>query len=758
MSRVLLAVSLLCLVVAPGVFAQALPAPTNLTAEQINDFGVSVRLTWQAPDSIMAFRVYRSANDTNHYQPIGGTNAGTGRTFTDHMVMVGTRYFYFVRALRGNLMSDPSNVADILITPPPPPPPPPTPTNLTATLVPGGLGWHGPGVQLMWNGGVGPWTYRIFRSADDTSHFMMGGSTRDTSFLDFEVQAGTHYFYYVKAFGMNGGESGRSNFADIVVVAPPRIQGTIRGTVIDDSTMAPIRNVFMQFFRLSGPSINCFPVVVTDSLGHYSALLDTGRYIVRANPRCEHNTTCYRPEYYNNCPEPSCATVITVAESSMFVANFGLSRPTPPTFATVSGSVKDTLNQPIRRARVSLIRTVRQMNFLASLGFVPGTGDEEFNLEGVGRTRGVIWTGWADSLGNYQARVIEGQSYFALASKEGFLPQYFDHKATVETADTIFVTRDTSGINFNLSVRPVPNNSVSGNVRDSSGTGVVSRIVLLPARFGHPGPAVTRYFHTDSLGNYTITGVEAGQYFVLAIPFSDFAPGFYKANACGIIHIQDADTVNITGNVTGINICVADVEHNGLTVLRGTIRSTANSPVVGVRVTGLDMAGNIAAIGMTDARGMYELDAVAPGLVTVSADREGYNAAQLPVTVTVNTYSMDNVNITMTPSSVTSVGDPGAVPTSFALNQNYPNPFNPTTQVSYALSAPGVVSLQIYNVLGQVVATLVNGNSAAGTFNVTWNGKDDLGRPAASGVYIYRLHATSGTTEFTQARKMLLLK
>ena len=121
-------------------------------------------------------------------------------------------------------------------------------------------------------------------------------------------------------------------------------------------------------------------------------------------------------------------------------------------------------------------------------------------------------------------------------------------------------------------------------------------------------------------------------------------------------------------------------------------------------------------------------------------------------------YAMDNVNLTMTPSSVTSVGDPGAILTSFALNQNYPNPFNPTTQITYALAAPGVVSLQIYNVLGQVVATLVNGNSGAGTFNVTWNGKDDLGRPAASGVYIYRLHATAGTTEFTQARKMLLLK
>ena len=754
MTRVLLG-SLLCLVFVAGAFAQTPPAPTNLVAVQFNDFGLSVKLTWDSADSMVTYRVYRSVNDTNHYENIGGTIPGVGRIFFDRMVNVGTQYFYFVRAVRGNTMSGRSNVADILIAPPPPPP---TPTNLTASLVPGGPGFHGPGVNLLWDGGEGPWTYRVFRSENDTMHFENAGSTHDTSFIDFDVHAGVHYFYYVRAFGVNGGESDPSNVADIIVVAPPRIQGTIRGTVIDDTAGAPIADVFMQFFRVSGPWWSCSPPVVTDSLGHYSALLDTGRYIVRANPRCEHSSSCYRPEYFDNCTEPSCATVIAVAESSVFVANFGLSRPTPPTFAYVSGTVWDTLNQPVRRARVSLIRTVREMNYLASLGFTPGDGPEEFDLEGVGRTRGVVWTGWTDSLGNYRARVIAGKDYFALASKEGFLPQYFNHKATVETADTILVSGDTSGINFNLAVRPVPNNSVSGSVRDSSGTGVISRVLLLPARFGHPGPSITRYFHTDSLGNYSITGVEAGQYFVLAIPFAGFAPSFYKANGCGIIHVNDADTVNVTGNISGINICVVNVQHNGLTVVRGTIRSTSNAAIAGVRVTALDAQGEVAGIGMTDTRGMYELDAIAPGLVTVVADREGYTGTELPVTVNLNVYSMDNVNIAMSPSSVTSVGNPGVVPATFALDQNYPNHFNPDTRISYALSAPSVVLLKVYNVLGQEVATLFNGNSPAGTFQVVWNGKDDLGRAVSSGVYIYRLRATAGSAEFNQTRKMLLLK
>ena len=82
MTRVLL-VCMLCLVVVAGVFAQTPPVPTNLAAVQINDFGVQVKLTWDSSDSLVTYRVYRSTNDTNHYQNIGGTTPGVGRIFYD---------------------------------------------------------------------------------------------------------------------------------------------------------------------------------------------------------------------------------------------------------------------------------------------------------------------------------------------------------------------------------------------------------------------------------------------------------------------------------------------------------------------------------------------------------------------------------------------------------------------------------------------------------------------------------------------------
>jgi hypothetical protein len=755
MTRVLLS-SLLYLLVAVTVFAQAPPAPTNLTAEQINigNTTPTVKLMWQSGAGNWGFRVYRSVNDTSHFQSLGTVNM---TTFYDHMVAVGTRYFYFVKAVSGNLMSERSNVVDILISAPPPPTPPPTPTDLTATLLPGGPNTWGVAVKLNWSAPRGQWDFRVYRSPNDTSHFMSAGSKRDTFLVDHGVVPGIRYFYYVKSVAGNL-QSGRSNVVDILVVAPPRPRGVIQGTVIDDSTSAPIRGVHMQFFRLAGPTLNCPPPVFTDSLGHYVALLDTGSYIVRANAMCSHNTQCYRSEYYDNCPQPSCATVIAVTESSSSTANFGLSRPTPPNYAYVSGTVMDSLNNPVRYARVSLIRTVQEMNYLASLGFVPGTGEEELDLDGVGHTRGVVWNGWSDSLGHYRARVISDHKYLALASKAGYLPQYFDHKPTVETADTIFVAHDTTGIDFNLLVRAVPNNSVSGRVVDSSNVGVPSRIVLLPVRNIHPSVHGIRYGHTDSLGNYTLAGIEAGHYFVLAMPFSNYAAAFYKANGCGIIRIQDADTVDVTGNVTGIDVCVNPVHHNGLTLIRGTVWSIDNSIIAGVRIVALDTQGEVASIGITDARGMYELNAVAPGLVTIIADCQGFSATEVTLMVNANVYNLDNVNVTMSPSSPTSIGDVGVVPEKFALDQNYPNPFNPDTKISYSLSAPSVVTLAVFNILGQEVATLVNGNSAAGTFQVVWNGKDNLGRAVSSGVYMYKLHATAGSTEFLQTRKMLLLK
>ncbi len=94
------------------------------------------------------------------------------------------------------------------------------------------------------------------------------------------------------------------------------------------------------------------------------------------------------------------------------------------------------------------------------------------------------------------------------------------------------------------------------------------------------------------------------------------------------------------------------------------------------------------------------------------------------------------------------------VPRTFALHQNYPNPFNAATVIKYDLPRPSQVRIDVYNILGQTVATLVDGHQPAGYHQALWNGQNSQGKTVASGVYLYRIE----TDENTSSRKMLLLK
>ena len=94
-----------------------------------------------------------------------------------------------------------------------------------------------------------------------------------------------------------------------------------------------------------------------------------------------------------------------------------------------------------------------------------------------------------------------------------------------------------------------------------------------------------------------------------------------------------------------------------------------------------------------------------------------------------------------------------ALPRSNALGQNYPNPFNPSTLIPFETSAGGRVRLDVFNVLGQRVVTLVDEVRPAGPHKAQWDGIDAAGRAVGAGVYIYRL----STGQWQEARKLLLI-
>ncbi len=95
-----------------------------------------------------------------------------------------------------------------------------------------------------------------------------------------------------------------------------------------------------------------------------------------------------------------------------------------------------------------------------------------------------------------------------------------------------------------------------------------------------------------------------------------------------------------------------------------------------------------------------------------------------------------------------------SVPARFSLSQNHPNPFNPATTIEYSLPTKSFVALEIYNLLGQKVVTLVNQEIEAGVHQVVWDGKDNQGNKVSSGVYFYRIK----TDNFSEVKKMVMMK
>ncbi len=94
------------------------------------------------------------------------------------------------------------------------------------------------------------------------------------------------------------------------------------------------------------------------------------------------------------------------------------------------------------------------------------------------------------------------------------------------------------------------------------------------------------------------------------------------------------------------------------------------------------------------------------------------------------------------------------VPAKFKVYQNYPNPFNPSTTIRYSIPETGNVSINIYDIEGNLISTLLNNKQSPGTYEVTWNGKNKQGTLVVSGVYFYKIQAGN----LSKVSKMLLLK
>jgi Secretion system C-terminal sorting domain len=137
-----------------------------------------------------------------------------------------------------------------------------------------------------------------------------------------------------------------------------------------------------------------------------------------------------------------------------------------------------------------------------------------------------------------------------------------------------------------------------------------------------------------------------------------------------------------------------------------------------------------------------------------TTETQQYNFVDRGVTAGTYTYRLKQVDFNGTYGYSNTVDVDVTAPSEYSLDQNYPNPFNPSTKISFGLATDSRVSLKIFNILGQEVMTLFNGNMVAGGHEVNFDASG-----LNSGIYFYRLDATGvNGNNFSDVKKMILNK
>lgn len=630
------------------------------------------------------------------------------------------------------------------------------------------------------------YSYQVVASSSDSTAMLsyrldehpMGMTIDSTGLITWMPMQHGWYEVEVEVRSDKGGEA-EQNF--MIRVASGN--GTVAGT-ITDSLGNPVRRVAVQLFQ-SAHNEPFEYSTITDSTGSYSIdKLDPGTYYARAIPlRYD-----YLPQWYNGAESRSTATPITVSDNATTTVNFTLQVRTAvlPTF-TVQGMVTDSANVAITNATVFFVNAGFALNSHGDAGMLHwfdrdgledmfehqgdnNADDHDFRIDGKSH---FVTKASVDASGNYSVTLSQG-SYIAFAVAPGYQRVFFNGQSDPLSANVIVLNSDTAGINFIMAPNPpLVLGQINGSVTDSTtGNGVAARIIAYRDRWTHPDTIRaprTFFADADSTGNYSLTDLPPGDYIVFAIPLGNYVPSFYSTSG-STLHWKDATKVTVNGTtVAGINIYVKPLVNPsaGYTSIYGqiTVNISASASVQKADVTAalsggvvyaIDAAGSIAGYGFTTSTGTYTIVDLAPGTYTVSTEAPGYDSGSSTASPTYDASGNPQpANASYSVNSLTSVGGNGGLqPSGYALEQNYPNPFNPSTQIVFSIPQDQHVAIDVYNILGQKVATLVNSNLTAGVHEVTWSGKDDNGIAAPSGVYLYRI----STANFTAVKKMLLLK
>lgn len=408
--------------------------------------------------------------------------------------------------------------------------------------------------------------------------------------------------------------------------------GSVAGTVQNDEGRG-----------LGLVTVNLFDVVHgefvmhtrTDDSGHYRfPLVNASTYFVRARPD---SLDLYAPQWYDGVQEVEKATPVTVPESTSVEVNFTLHP--AKTFhqsLALGGTVLDSLQAPIAGARIAVFRILHDQPIDALLD-----GDSE--------DHDLVLSTFSKLDGSYQMVLPEGH-YIVAALKEGYFPQFWDHKSSPLEASIINLTQDTSGIDFDLRLTGPAGGILHGTLFSASDSTRLRGLVVGFHKFA-PDSAfsgMTVFTNTDQDGNYFLSGMPQGYYVVLALPRGQFVPTFYNTFGGTPFHEQATPVAVFADSVGGIDIYAQPDSICGLNSIAGHVNAglpaamaapLSLTPVAGAVVTLIDASTNSpVASAITQGDGSYAAAGLAPGTYSVVFQKPGKTTSSVPVTIGYTNY------------------------------------------------------------------------------------------------------------------------
>ncbi len=349
-----------------------------------------------------------------------------------------------------------------------------------------------------------------------------------------------------------------------------------------------------------------------------------------------------------------------------------------------------------------------------------------------------FWDGVTDANGNYSIAMTAdtaGNPWRADVVNNPYAP---DVVSPGDTSFTILKNQNVTGINFSITGIAA---QVDGSVKDENGDPLVNMYVELNVANANQN---VRY-----AGNTDTSGI-----FKIGLLSQDIVSGRqWQLDASR--RSSDTTTTQLDGVAFITSIGVGDsifknlVMYNANSQIQGTLKIDGAAPGFPVYIVAINQ----------DSAQSYELCNASTGNFTLPVS-DRISAYQIfPINLPINSnmgYTVSSVTAhpgnTGIVVNVTTTGVKeyrGTVPLGFSLNQNYPNPFNPTTTITYDVPRSTNVKIEVYNILGERVATLVNEMRTPGKYGVTFDGTK-----FSSGVYLYRMSAGN----FVSVKKFVLVK